>query len=129
MKYPNIIFFRYSKFSDIDAFFNKNSDNLLCNLNITNDKNDLNKLFDPSYPLLITFGDNQVEYYNDVYSIIAERMTKRWIHMTEINDIHQFNNSVNFCFIHNVTLSESITQVVFSIFTIKSSLLIERSSK
>ena len=69
MRYPNIIFFRYLKYNYIDEFLNKNKDKLLCNLNFTSDKLFLNNLFDINYHLLITFGDNQDEYYNDIYNL------------------------------------------------------------
>ena len=117
MKYPAIIFFRYKKYLYIDSFFNENKDKSLFTLHVTDDKNFLNNLFDPNYQLLITFGDTDSEYYNDVYSIIATRMEKRWMHFKDIEDINHFNNSVNYCFIHNVMLNNVITRVTFSIFT------------
>lgn len=117
MKYPNIIFFRYKKYLYIDNFFEINKNFLLCNLNITDDKDYLNNLFNSSYHLLITFGDDQVVYYEDVYSIIANRMAKRWIHFNEITCINTFNNSVNYCYIDNVLLNNEITRPIFSVFT------------
>ena len=117
MKYPNIIFFRYNKYDYIDIFFKINNESLLFNLNITSDKNYLNNLFDPSYHLLVTFGDIESEYFDDVFSIIPGRMTRRWIHYKEINNIKLFNNNVNYCFINNVTLDHTFTRVAFSVFT------------
>ena len=80
MKYPNIIFFRYTNYLYIDSFFEKNKKDLLCNVQITDNKQMLNNLFDPNYHLLITFGDNEKEYYSDVYSMIPNRMNKKWLH-------------------------------------------------
>lgn len=117
MKYPNIIFFRYKKYSYIDLFFEGNKISLLCNVNITSDKSYLNNLYNPDYHLLVTFGDIESEYYNDVFDIISERMKKRWVHYKEIPDVNTFNNNVNYCFINNVTLNHSITRVTFSVFT------------
>ena len=57
MKYPNIIFFRLKKYHDIDVLLLNNNYN--CNFNITDNIKDLNKLFDPNYHLLITYGDNE----------------------------------------------------------------------
>lgn len=117
MKYPNIIFFRYLKYKYIDDFLNKNKDKLLCNLNFTEDKFFLNNLFDTNYHLLITFGDNEDEYHNDIYSILPERIHKRWIHYKNIDDIDTFNNSVNYCYISNVSSNHTLTRPIFSIFT------------
>lgn len=117
MKYPNIIFFRNSKYEHIDSYLNENKDKLLCTLHITDDKNFLNNLFDSNYPLLITFGDTEDEYYSDIYSIIATRMQKRWIHLKYIENIDIFNSSVNYCFINNVCMNSESTNVTFSVFT------------
>ena len=61
MKYPNIIFFRFNKYSQIDNFLN--NENYKCNFNITTNIEDLNKLFNPNYHLLITCGDSEKEYH------------------------------------------------------------------
>lgn len=114
MKYPNIIFFRYDKYANIDTFFETNKDNLLCNVNITSDSNYLNNIFDSNFHLLVTFGDNFSEYCNDVNNIIPSRMYTRWIHVTEVNNVDSFNSKVNFCYINNVTHP---TQITFSVFT------------
>ena len=95
MKYPNIIFFRYEKYNYIDHFCDINKDNLNCNINITSCKLSLNKLFDSNYHLLITFGEIENEYHEDVFSIIPSRICKRWIHYNHINDINVFKNPRN----------------------------------
>jgi glycosyltransferase involved in cell wall biosynthesis len=117
MKYPNVIFFRRDKYSYIDENLNENKENLNCTLFITNNVNDLNNLFDPNYHLLITFGDTDREYFADVFSIIAPRMARRWIHYVSIPEISTFNSSVNYCYIHNVIEDRDITRCIFSIFT------------
>lgn len=120
MKYPNILFFRHDKYNNIDKFFDINKDKLLCNINITNNVNELNKLFDCNYHLLITYG-NDMEYIDIVNSIIAPRMRKRWLHFdvtgNVIDDITKFNNMVNFCYISNVTAKHIDVRPIFSIFT------------
>ena len=117
MKYPNIIFFRYDKYIYIDNFFEINKNNLNCNINITSSKLFLNNLFDSNYHLLITFGDTENEYYEDIFSIISSRICKKWIHYKEIIDINIFNNSVNYCYINNVTFKPEFQRVIFSAFT------------
>ncbi len=118
MKYPYIIFYRFEKYAEIiDNFLIANNEKLDCSLFFTSDKEDLNKLFDSNYQLLITYGDNESEYIPNVNSIIADRMHKRWIHFKEITNIDEFNRGVNYCFIHNCTLERQIVRPVFSVFT------------
>lgn len=113
MKYPNVIFFRKDEYDIIDSFFNKNKQKLLCNINITSDLDELNKLNDSNYHLIITYGDSNI-YMKDVNNILSNRIKKRWLHFNEINDINQFNKSINYCFINNVLKTN---RVKFSIFT------------
>jgi glycosyltransferase involved in cell wall biosynthesis len=117
MKYPYIIFYRFDKFSNIDNFFIENSKKLNCTIFFTNDKNVLTKMFDSSYQILITYGDNEDEYINNVMSIITERMRDRWVHLNKINSIDEFNRIVNFCFIFNCTYEREHVRPIFSVFT------------
>jgi glycosyltransferase involved in cell wall biosynthesis len=113
MKYPNVLFFRKIEYNYIDTILEDNKDLLNFTLNISHDKNELNKLFDSNYQILVTFGSVS-EYISDVNSVIAPRMRKRWIHIDKIDDINILNNSINYCFIHNVYEKNRVT---FSIFT------------
>lgn len=117
MKYPYIIFYRLEKHSDIDNFFIENNEKLSCSLFFTSDKEDLNKLFDSNYQILITYGDDESEYIPNVNSIIASRMRNRWIHFKTISDIEEFNRAVNYCFIHNCTFERELVRPIFSVFT------------
>jgi glycosyltransferase involved in cell wall biosynthesis len=111
-KYPFVLF--YSDDSEIISFFKENSDKLNCTLFFTNEISKLNNLFNSNYQILITYGpDEPIE----VNSIIANRMRSRWIHFKEIESIERFNNAVNYCFIHNCTLSRIYIRPIFSIFT------------
>jgi len=116
MKYPNILFFRHSYYKDIDSFFYKNNENLLCSINLTDKKEDLNKLYNPNYPLLITYGD--YKRYKFIVDVIPYRFFKRWIHyeLNKLPEINEFNRSVNFCFIHNIMNVEN-NRISFSMFT------------
>jgi glycosyltransferase involved in cell wall biosynthesis len=116
-RHPNILFFRYDKYGFIDHFLKENKDKLYCNINIINNCQELNKLFDPNYHLLVTFGDKENQYYSDVNSIIVSRMRKRWLHYSAIENIDLFNYNVNYCYINNVTQKHSYTRTIFSIFT------------
>ena len=117
MKYPNIVFFRYDKYKDIDNFFKTNENELFCNLNITNKKEDLNKLYDANYHLLVTYGDSVDSYIEDVNSVICGRMHSRWIHYSTIDDPKTFSNNVNYCFTKLITSKQYDTRPIFSIFT------------
>ena len=116
MKYPYIIFYRLEKFQDIDNFFITNNENLDCSIFFTSNLKDLNKLFDFNYQILITYGDES-EYVNGVMSVITERMRNRWVHFKELPTIQDFNNSVNYCFIHNCTYERENIRPIFSVFT------------
>ena len=117
MKYPNIIFFRYNKYSKIDKFIEKNNNMFLCTFNIVNSKEELNKLFNSNYQILITYGDDEKEYYNDVNAIIPDRIRHRWLHKNDISNIDLFNSNVNYCFIDTVINYYEITRPIFSLFT------------
>ena len=60
-KYPYVILFRYDKYSEIDSFIESNRDDLMCTIHITSSIDDLNKLFNPNYHLLVTYGDTYDE--------------------------------------------------------------------
>jgi len=117
MKYPYIIFYRLEKYSNIDNFFIDNNEKLNCSIFFTSNINDLNKLFDSNYQILITYGDNENEYVSNVMSIITDRMRNRWIHLKEILSIYEFNRAVNYCFIYNCTFQRENIRPIFSVFT------------
>jgi len=116
-KYPYVVFFRSDKYSKIDKFLNLNKDKLNCSVFIINDPQGLNLLFNPNYQILVTYGEEENYYIPLVNSVIADRMRSRWIHLKKIESFDQFNNSVNFCFIHNCLLPRIIVRPVFSLFT------------
>ena len=118
MKYPNIIFFRFKKYSDIDSKLLNNSQ-YECNFNITENIDDLNKLFNPNYHLLITYGHDEKEYYPVILPNLINRLSNRWIHKSYegIENIEEFNRTINYCYIHNVISSREIQRPSFSIFT------------
>ena len=119
MKYPYILFFRYDEYSYIDEFLNANKDKLLCSVFIINNKEELNKLYDSNYHLLVTFGEDETIYHTDVNEIIVDRMRRRWIHYKTLNDtnIVDFNNGVNYCYLDSCVSSKVEQSPIFSLFT------------
>ena len=117
MSYPFVLFYRFDKYALIDSFFSENNEKLECTIHIINDSKKLNCLFDPNYQILITYGEDEKEYYPFVEVSIPERICKRWIHFKDINSIESFNSSVNNCFIHNASYSRESIRPKFSIFT------------
>jgi len=119
MKYPIVLFFRFQKYDYIDNFFtnDENSKELNCTVEIIGEKEGLNKLFDSNYQLLVTFGETDQEYVNDVFSIISGNIASRWFHLTNIPEIKEFSSYVNYCFIDNVIKPHEYSRVKFSIFT------------
>jgi glycosyltransferase involved in cell wall biosynthesis len=116
MKYPNILFFRHEKYAAIDTFLSVNEEKLNCTLNFTSDPNDILKMFDSNYHILITYGDSENEYYASMNGLV-NRMRMRWIHFKSIDDLNAFNNGVNYCYIHNALLPHEMTRPIFSAFT------------
>jgi glycosyltransferase involved in cell wall biosynthesis len=119
MKYPYILFFRYDEYSYIDDFLNSNKDKLLCSVFIINKKEELNKLYDSNYHLLVTFGDDETIYHKDVNDVIVDRMRRRWIHYKTLNEtnIDSFNNGVNYCYLDSCVTPKVEQCPVFSLFT------------
>ena len=117
MKYPNIIFFRFDKYSYIDKFLD--NDKYQCTFNITSNIEDLNKLFNPNYHLLITFGDTENEYHYIILPNVVDRFADRWIHKDResVLNIDEFNSTINYCFINNVINERKLQRPKFSIFT------------
>jgi len=116
-KYPYVILFRYDKYSEIDSFIESNRDDLMCTIHITSSIDDLNKLFNPNYHLLVTYGDTYDEYHNEIAHRLPQRFYGRWFHKTDITDINEFNHNVNYCYTTNIINIREKTRPVFSIFT------------
>ena len=104
-------------YSAIDAYFENNKTKLICNINITGDKSYLNNLFDPNFHVLVTFGPDERQYIGDIYHVIPERMSCRWVHLKEMPKVENFSHIVNMCYIDYVNLDPKKTRVTFSLFT------------
>jgi glycosyltransferase involved in cell wall biosynthesis len=116
MKYPNILFFRFDKYSNIDKFFEDNKDKHNFTLNVVNCVEELNKIFNPVYHILVTYGESVNEYLCS-YEVISGRISERWLHFNEIKDIDKFNHSVNYCYINYTINEHASSRPIFSIFT------------
>lgn len=114
-KYPCVLFFRHDKYRLIDYVFDDVP--LECSVKIIDSAKDLELLYDVNYPLLVTYGESDQEYFNDVYKIVTSRINKRWIHYKDPSFIQRFVQSVNHCYIHNVLSDRTQVRPVFSIFT------------
>lgn len=117
MNYPNVIFFRYDNYCDINTFIEINKNKFNCNFNIISNYQELNKLYNSNYHLLVTYGPDETEYYSDVNRMISNRMRKRWIHYTSIENIEKINQGLNYCYMSLVNSSFDDTRTTFSIFT------------
>ena len=120
MKYPFVILFRNDEHSYIDDFFNANEDKLLCSVFIVNNKEAVNKLFNPSYQILVTCGNDEPQMWKDVNDMIGGAMRKQWIHLKANEnelDVDNFNSMVNYCYMSIVTLPAEDMRPIFSIFT------------
>lgn len=116
MKYPFVIFFRYEKYKQVDAFLSSNSSLLNCSIFITSDPEDIMKLHDANYQLLATYGDNKNEY-EEVLNVLSSSMKKRCMHFEKIENVHTFNHLINNHYVSLCTLDRSVTRPTFSLFT------------
>jgi len=113
-KYPVVLFFRYDKYNDSDEIL---KDPLInCDVRITNQLKDIEKLYSTEYHVLVTYGPHEQEYIRDVNSVICQRLRKRWIHHKKIEP-KQFSHGVNYCYIENVIEDRKTTRPTFSAFT------------
>ena len=118
-KYPFVYLLRDNKYNQIDSFLEENKDKLNCTVEIISKEeiSKLNNMYDPNYHLLVTYGPDDKEYNSLVSKIIPRRISSRWIHKKEINNINEFNLNVNYCYINNVIMNREKTRPIFSIFT------------
>jgi len=117
MNYPGVIFFRYPKYAEIDTFIESKTSEFLCTFTVISEYNELNKLYNMNWPLLVTYGPDETEYYADVNRIICDRMRRRWIHYKSLENIEEINRGLNFCFMSLVKEPQTKTRVTFSLFT------------
>ena len=61
-KYPLILLFRNKTYASIDNFIGENKEKFDCAFYITDDIDDLKKLYNSNYHLLVTVGENDNEY-------------------------------------------------------------------
>jgi len=117
MKYPFVVFYRYSEYSYIDNFFIENKNNIDCSLFITNDFNDLNNLYNSNYQILLTFGTSKQDYLTDVNKILSEHMSIRHYHLSSIDNISIFNDFVNNALMNICLYDRELVRPIFSVFT------------
>jgi len=117
MKYPYVIFFRNVEYSYIDNIIIDNNTKLECTIFLTNNKDDLNNLYNDNYHILLTFGKDVSEYNFLFESFNCKRIKNKWTHINEIDDISKFNNIVNNAFINQCCLNRQEIRPIFSIFT------------
>jgi glycosyltransferase involved in cell wall biosynthesis len=117
MKFPFIIFFRYDQYSIVDQFFTENKAKLNCSVYITNNFKKVEKLHSANFHLLITYGETDKEYNNELLEIISKEMFVKRLHLTHLPDIDTFNKYVNVKYITNCSLSREFLRPTFSLFT------------
>jgi len=116
MKYPVVLFLRHDQYKYIDPIIDSNREKLECTVIIANNVNELNKLYDNTANVLITYGENTNEYISWIEPHFVPRLNSKWIHMKTM-DISTFNYQVNYCYIHNVLQPRAQNRPTFSLFT------------
>lgn len=116
--YPGVIFLRADEYSDIDKFINDNKSKFKCTFTITSDVNDIYKLFNPNYHVLVTYKQKSYSIVDPIiHSFNSSRFNRKWIHKDDITDINLFNYNVNYCYISTVIDKRINFRPKFSIFT------------
>jgi len=119
-KYPCVVVFRHRREEPGDDPFFSDTSRFDCCLHLTSDRTDLNRLFDPSYQVLVTWGGDEAEYLDEVNSVIAPRMRRRWIHFQSPQNLSvaEFSRAVTYCFVdQSVQRDRGSTRPTFSVFT------------
>jgi len=121
MKYPFVIFYRKDNFNDIDRFFIQNSSKLDCSIFIADSIEYVKNLHNSNFHLLLTYGNDNNEYCQELLTVISNEMLIRHIHISTnseiIKDINAFNIFINTSYINLCTLERSNTRPTFSLFT------------
>ena len=119
MKYPRVLFLRHLKYAAVDETIARaeKDDLLKCSISITSEITDLCKLFREDCNILVTYGHSKSEY-NIVKTMIPKRLQNAvWVHASSLDNIDEFNVSVNYYFINHVIGARIHTRPKFSIFT------------
>ena len=115
--FPQVLLFRYDKYSDIDSIVKDEEKKGECSFTIISHKEQLQKLYGTSYPILVTYGPVESEYWVDVNSVICERMKSRWLHYKDVSNLQEMYRGIQYCFIHTVIKDRQETRPIFSAFT------------
>jgi glycosyltransferase involved in cell wall biosynthesis len=118
MKYPNVIFYRHDIYNWIDDYLVEFQTKLEFTIHVSGNTNNLNKLFDPNFNLLITFGENKEQYFQEINKCLPERFIKnKWIHYNKLPEFDILNDEINKKYIRNVIDKRIKNRPIFSIFT------------
>ena len=117
-KYPLILLFRNKTYTFIDNFIGENKEKFDCAFYITDDIDDLKKLYNSNYHLLVTVGENDSEY-GYIIKHVPKRFCNTWIFKTvaDFKNIEEVNKNFSYNFILNVVVKRENTRPGFSIFT------------
>ena len=119
-KYPLVIVYRYNKYAEIDDFIDNNKNIYDCTfINVQDNNDQILRLFNENYNILLTVGDSNNTEYNFINNIIPTRLQQKWIHKSveELKNIEKLNFLLNNNYIYNVIQPRYKTRPTFSIFT------------
>lgn len=119
MKYPRVLFLRHSNYVLVDETIARAQANgvLKCSISIATEPQNVRKLFREECNILVTYGRSKTEY-DIVKTLIPERLQNAiWFHTYSLDNIAEFNSSVNYYFINHVIGARVLTRPKFSIFT------------
>ena len=126
MKYPFVIFYRKHIFNQLDNFFIENAAKLDCSIFIADSVEYVKNLHNSNYHLLITYGDNEQDYINELLTVISNEMLIRHIHISTndevknnelTNNVDKFNHFINTEYVKLCTVNRCLVRPTFSLFT------------
>jgi glycosyltransferase involved in cell wall biosynthesis len=110
-----VIFLRQDLHSNVDQFFEDNKKHMLFSITITNNKEEINKLFNPNNQILVSYGDD--EFKKEINNILLYRFKIRWIHYHAFDKIDELNKDINLYYMNAITNPSTENRPVFSLFT------------
>lgn len=119
MRYPIILLLTTSNYlQECLTYKELNEDKLICTIHISTNIDEIYKLFNYKYHILVTYFPNEdenknennlkkgttqhteIELFKKIKKILPERFYNRWIHKTQLNEPEEFTYNVNYCYVY-----------------------------
>lgn len=115
-KYPHVCVYRHDTYADTDVYF-QSRDQFECEITLVKTAEDLKTLWNPNYPILVTYGKSKEDYRAELEAILPPRFFQQWIHYTTYPPPSEFSKQVNTLFLNICIGPREHSRPVFSAFT------------